>query len=71
MEIGKAHALVMEAVDIGGFEHGIAVTRHVAVALIICEDEDDVRAATRQRRLCDQCDRPADRAAHYSEPTQD
>lgn len=44
--VEKSHGLVVEPVEIGRLDDGVAVTCDIAVALVIREDEDDVR------RLC-------------------
>ena len=43
MEIGEAHALGVEEVEVGRLEDGISVGGEIAVALIIGEDEENVR----------------------------
>ena len=47
MEIGEAHALVVQAVDVRRQDHGIAEARDVAIALVVGQDEDDVGAGWR------------------------
>jgi hypothetical protein len=43
VEIGEAHALGVEEVEVGRLEDGISVGGEIAVALIIGEDEENVR----------------------------
>lgn len=42
MEIGEPHALAVQLVEVGSFDHGISVRRYFAVSLIIRDDENDV-----------------------------
>ena len=44
MKVREPDALVMELIHGGCLEDGIAVSRHVAVPLVIGKDDDDVRA---------------------------
>jgi hypothetical protein len=44
VEIGEADAFVVEAIEIGRLEDGVAVAREVAVALVVAQDEEDVGA---------------------------
>jgi hypothetical protein len=43
MEIRKTHSLCMEPVDVRRLEDGIAVTGQIAIALIVGQDENDIR----------------------------
>ena len=58
MEVREAHALVMQAVHVGRLEDGIAVGGNIAVALVVGQDENDVRPfavdAIRMQRTGDQ-----------------
>jgi hypothetical protein len=47
-EVLKAHALGVEAVEVRRFENGIAVGGEIAVALVVGEQEDDVRTFARE-----------------------
>jgi hypothetical protein len=49
MKIGESNAFVMKPIDIGRFENRVPMTRHISVALVVCEDEDDVWSAANQR----------------------
>jgi len=42
VKVGEPDALVMDPIDIGGLQHRIPVTRHVAIALVVGENENDV-----------------------------
>ena len=42
MEVGQAQAFAVELVDIGGLEKRMAVAGHVAIALVVGNDEDHV-----------------------------
>ena len=52
VKVREAHPVGMVAVDVGGADHVVAVATQVAVALIVSQDEDDVRPfpAHRQER---------------------
>jgi hypothetical protein len=50
MEIREAHAFAMQPVEVRRFKDRMPMHGHVAVALIVSEDEDDVGARTDQRR---------------------
>src|SRR5437016_2651433 len=41
--VSKADAFVVQTVDVGCSEDWVSVTGHVAIALVVCENEDDVR----------------------------
>ena len=47
VEVGKAHRVAVEAVQVGGVDGIIAVAPQVAVALIVGEYENEVRSARR------------------------
>lgn len=49
MEVGKAHALVVQPVEVRSLEHRVAVARQVAVALVVGQNEDDVGPAPFER----------------------
>ena len=49
VEVREAHALGVETVHVRGLEHGVAVGGDVAVALVVGEEEDDVRALAGER----------------------
>ena len=54
MKVGEAHALGMQPVEVRRLQDRIAVAGEVAVALVVGEDEDDVRllpARTRDKVL--------------------
>jgi hypothetical protein len=44
VEIGEAHALGVESVEVRGFQDGISVGGEIPVALIIREDEENIGA---------------------------
>ena len=43
MEIGEPHAFIVQAVEVRRFQHRVAVARQVAVALVVDEDEQNIR----------------------------
>ena len=43
VEVSEAHRLVVEAVKVGSLKDRVPVTGQVPVALVVGEDEDDVR----------------------------
>ena len=45
MEVGEAHALVVQAVEVRRLEDRVAVARQVAVPLVIGQNKDDVGPA--------------------------
>ena len=47
MVISKPHTLRMQLVEMRRLEHRIPVTRQVAVALVIRDDENDIRPLRR------------------------
>ena len=49
VEVGEANAFVMQPVEVGRLEDRVAVAGQIAVALVVGEDEDDVRAAADER----------------------
>ena len=49
MEVGEAHPLGVQSVEVRRLQHRVAVGGHVAVALIVGEDEDDVRLLAGER----------------------
>jgi hypothetical protein len=62
MEIGEADAFGMKAVDVGRLEDRIAMTRKVAVTLVVGQDENDVGLLAGDRfggnclrARCDEC----------------
>ena len=42
VEVREANALISQPVEVRRLQHGVAVTREVAVALVIGDEEDDV-----------------------------
>jgi len=42
VEVCQAGGLCVQGVEVGGLEDWVAVTAQVAVALVVCDDEDDV-----------------------------
>ena len=42
MEIGKPNALLIQLVEVGCFQNGIAVTGQIAVSLVVGQNEDHV-----------------------------
>jgi hypothetical protein len=44
VEVGEAHALGAESVEVGRLEDGISVGGKITVALIVGEDEENVGA---------------------------
>lgn len=53
MKVGKAHAFVVEAVDMGRLENRVAVTREIAKTLVVGEDNNDMGAALHVRILAE------------------
>jgi hypothetical protein len=49
VEIGEARAFVVQAIEVGRLEDGIAVGGDIAVALVVGEDEEDVGTFARER----------------------
>jgi hypothetical protein len=47
--IGETNAFVMQTVDVGRSEDRVPMTRHISIALVVGEDEDDVWAAADER----------------------
>lgn len=42
MVVGEDGGLVVELIEVGGFDDGVTVAGEVAVALVIGDDDDDV-----------------------------
>src|SRR5262249_14367733 len=49
VEICDPNTHVVQMIQIRRLEHGMSMARHVAVALVVCENEDDVWMATAER----------------------
>ena len=58
VEPGEPRAVFGETVDIGRFRIGMAVATEVAVAKVVSEDENDVRAAPRSEPKLSQAPTP-------------
>ena len=53
VKIGKAHAFVMQSIDVWGLEDRMPVTGHVSVALVVGQNENNVWPSTNNRLRCD------------------
>ena len=52
VKIGETHALVVQPVEIGRFQNRVAVTRQIAVALVIGQNKNDIGRLMRACRGC-------------------
>ncbi|MEY3530243.1 MAG: hypothetical protein RLZ70_1311 [Verrucomicrobiota bacterium] len=65
LEIREADAFGAEPVEVRGLEHRVAVRAHVAVALVVRQDEEDVRAIG---GVDDEREQQAGKEAHRGDP---
>ena len=42
MEICETHRFIMQAIEVGRLEDGVAGARQIAITLVVAKDEDDV-----------------------------
>ena len=62
MEVGQSNAAGMQGIKVRGLDHLVAVRGNVAVALVVCDDENHVGlAALSAQRRCGKAAKQKDR----------